>query len=153
MAKKSYVYFCSQCGYESAKWMGQCPGCKAWNSFVEEAVSASAKGKSAKTGSYRDAEKSPSTLAEISTEEEQRLQIGIKELDRVLGGGIVKGSLVLVGGDPGIGKSTLLLQICQQLCKERRVLYVSGEEVKNLPIYIVVNTHSTLKSHRCNPIQ
>ena len=129
MAKNSYVYFCSQCGYESAKWMGQCPGCKAWNSFIEERVTASGKGKSAKTGSYRDAEKSPSTLAQISSEEEQRLQIGIKELDRVLGGGIVKGSLVLVGGDPGIGKSTLLLQVCKQLSdKGQDVLYVSGEE-------------------------
>ena len=129
MAKNSYVYFCSQCGYESAKWMGQCPGCKAWNSFIEERVTTSGKGKSAKTGSYRDAEKSPSTLAEISSEEEQRLQIGIKELDRVLGGGIVKGSLVLVGGDPGIGKSTLLLQVCKQLSdKGQDVLYVSGEE-------------------------
>ena len=123
MAKNSYVYFCSQCGYESSKWMGQCPGCKAWNTFIEEKVQTSNKGKSAKTGSSRDAGRSPYTLADISTEEEERLQIGIKELDRVLGGGIVKGSLVLVGGDPGIGKSTLLLQGCKCLSdKEREVL-------------------------------
>ncbi len=129
MGKNGYVYFCGECGYESSKWMGQCPGCKAWNSFIEEKVTSSTKGKSAKTGSYRDAEKSPSTLSEISTEEEARLQIGINELDRVLGGGIVKGSLVLVGGDPGIGKSTLLLQVCKQLSdKGHDVLYVSGEE-------------------------
>lgn len=129
MAKNSYVYFCSECGYESSKWMGQCPGCKAWNTFIEEKVSSSNKGKSVKTGSSRDTGKSPYTLSEISLEEEQRLQIGMKELDRVLGGGIVKGSLILVGGDPGIGKSTLLLQVCKQLSdKEHDVLYVSGEE-------------------------
>ena len=128
MAKNSYVYFCSECGYESSKWMGQCPGCRAWNTFVEEKMTTS-KGKSMKTGSSVDTGKSPSTLSEISTEEEERLQIGIEELDRVLGGGIVKGSLTLVGGDPGIGKSTLLLQVCKQLsdaCYD--VLYVSGEE-------------------------
>ena len=129
MAKNSYIYFCSECGYESSKWMGQCPGCKAWNSFIEEKVTSSTKGKSTKTGSYRDAEKSPYTLSEISTEEEERLQIGINELDRVLGGCIVKGSLVLVGWDPGIGKSTLLLQVCKHLSdKGHDVLYVSGEE-------------------------
>ena len=90
MAKNSYVYFCSECGYESSKWMGQCPGCKAWNTFVEEKVTTSSKGKSTKTGSFVDTGKSPYTLSEISTEEEERLQIGIGELDRVLGGGIVK---------------------------------------------------------------
>jgi len=128
MAKNSYVYFCSECGYESSKWMGQCPGCRAWNTFVEEKVTTT-KGKSMKTGSSVDTGKSPSTLSEISTEEEERLQIGIGELDRVLGGGIVKGSLTLVGGDPGIGKSTLLLQVCRQLSdKEHEVLYISGEE-------------------------
>ena len=128
MAKKSYVYFCSECGYESSKWMGQCPGCRAWNTFVEEKVT-TAKGKSVKTGSSVDTGKSPSTLSEISTEEEERLQIGIGELDRVLGGGIVKGSLTLVGGDPGIGKSTLLLQVCRKLSDAgQEVLYVSGEE-------------------------
>ena len=128
MAKNSYVYFCSECGYESSKWMGQCPGCRAWNTFVEEKATTT-KGKSMKTGSSVDTGKSPSTLSEISTEEEQRLQIGIGELDRVLGGGIVKGSLTLVGGDPGIGKSTLLLQVCRQLSdKEHEVLYISGEE-------------------------
>ncbi len=128
MAKSSYVYFCSECGYESSKWMGQCPGCRAWNAFVEEKVTTT-KGKSMKTGSSVDTGKSPSTLSEISTEEEERLQIGIGELDRVLGGGIVKGSLTLVGGDPGIGKSTLLLQVCRQLSdKEHEVLYISGEE-------------------------
>ena len=130
MAKNSYVYFCSECGYESSKWMGQCPGCRAWNTFVEEKVTTT-KGKSMKTGSSVDTGKSPSTLSEISTEEEERLQIGIGELDRVLGGGAVAGSLVLVSGAPGIGKSTLLLQICNSLCTGRTVLYVSGEESEN----------------------
>lgn len=129
MAKSSYVYFCSECGYESSKWMGQCPGCRAWNTFVEEKVTTTHKGKTMKTGSSVDTGKSPYTLSEISTEEEERLQIGIGELDRVLGGGIVKGSLILVGGDPGIGKSTLLLQVCKHLSdSEHEVLYVSGEE-------------------------
>lgn len=129
MAKNSYVYFCSECGYESSKWMGQCPGCRAWNTFVEEKVITANKGKGTKAGSSVDTGKSPYTLSEISTEEEQRLQIGIGELDRVLGGGIVKGSLILVGGDPGIGKSTLLLQVCKQLSDtNHEVLYVSGEE-------------------------
>ena len=129
MAKSSYVYFCSECGYESSKWMGQCPGCRAWNTLVEEKVTTTHKGKTMKTGSSVDTGKSPYTLSEISTEEEERLQIGIGELDRVLGGGIVKGSLILVGGDPGIGKSTLLLQVCKHLSdSEHEVLYVSGEE-------------------------
>ena len=129
MAKNSFVYFCSECGYESAKWMGQCPGCKSWNTFVEEKVTASNKGKSVRTGSLVETGKSPYTLSQISLEEEERLQIGINELDRVLGGGIVKGSLVLVGGNPGIGNSTLLLQVCKKLSdKQNEVLYVSGEE-------------------------
>ena len=128
MAKNSYVYFCSECGYESSKWMGQCPGCRAWNTFVEEKVTTN-KAKNTKAGSSVDTAKSPSALSEISMEEEERLQTGIGELDRVLGGGIVKGSLTLVGGDPGIGKSTLLLQVCKQLSdKQHEVLYVSGEE-------------------------
>lgn len=127
MAKSSYMYFCSECGYESSKWMGQCPGCKAWNTFVEEKVSASSKVK--KMGSFSNEKKSPSTLSEISMDEEERLQIRIGELDRVLGGGIVSGSLTLVGGDPGIGKSTLLLQVCKNLSDAgHAVLYVSGEE-------------------------
>ncbi len=129
MAKNSYVYFCSECGYESSKWMGQCPGCRSWNTFVEEKKTTTNKGKTMKAGSSAYAEKSPYTLSEISVEEEERLQIGIGELDRVLGGGIVSGSLVLVGGDPGIGKSTLLLQVCKQLSDSgQEVLYVSGEE-------------------------
>ena len=110
---------------ESTKWLGQCPGCKAWDSFVEEPVVKTAAGKTVAKKEIRE----PHKLSEVQFSEESRLSSGIGELDRVLGGGIVVGSLVLVGGDPGIGKSTLLLQMCQQLADQgRKVLYVSGEE-------------------------
>ena len=132
MAKsKSTAFFCSECGYESAKWFGQCPACKAWNTLVEEPVQAkqAAKGIS---GVRRDGyalQSHPVSLSEINTEEKERTFTGIGELDRVLGGGIVQGSLVLVGGDPGIGKSTLLLQMCYYLSdKGEKVLYISVEE-------------------------
>lgn len=122
---KKTVYFCQNCGYEAGKWMGQCPGCKEWNTFVEETVS---KTERANSRMVRE-EKSPVTLSGISLEDESRMTSGIKELDRVLGGGIVRGSLVLVGGDPGIGKSTLLLQVCKNLTdQKRKILYISGEE-------------------------
>lgn len=132
MAKgKNTIFFCQSCGYESSKWMGQCPGCREWNTFVEEQV---VTGQGKKAGSGRTAsgltEKSrPAVLSEVSLKEEDRITTRIKELDRVLGGGIVAGSLTLVGGDPGIGKSTLLLQVCRNLAADsREVLYVSGEE-------------------------
>lgn len=125
MAKKSTVFFCKECGFESAKWVGQCPGCKTWNSFTEEPV---VKKTAVNKASSRKIE-TPKYLSEVRTEEENRTATGIGEFDRVLGGGIVKGSLVLVGGDPGIGKSTLLLQMCKQLSDaKKKVLYVSGEE-------------------------
>ena len=128
MAKgKTSVYFCQNCGYESTKWMGQCPGCKEWNTFVEEVVDRGS-GTSSKVKKALE-EAKPMPLSEISTADEERISTSMKELDRVLGGGIVKGSLVLVGGDPGIGKSTLLLQVCQHLSDVKLdVLYVSGEE-------------------------
>lgn len=125
-AKAKTVFFCKECGYESSKWLGQCPGCRNWDTFVEEVVSkkAATSVKATITGSIK-----PSKLSEISSEESDRIETGIREFDRVLGGGIVIGSLVLVGGDPGIGKSTLLLQMCQHLVQSKRdVLYVSGEE-------------------------
>lgn len=126
MAKgKGSIFFCQECGYESAKWLGQCPACKEWNSFVEEPVVGKKTGNN-KIG--RSTETEPTCLAEISMEKEERIYTGIKELDRVLGGGIVAGSLVLVGGDPGIGKSTLLLQVCRNLAESKKVLYISGEE-------------------------
>lgn len=126
MAKsKGTVFFCKECGYESAKWSGQCPACKEWNTFVEEPVVKSATGK---TKVITPAE-IPVTLSEISVEKEDRMSTGIGELDRVLGGGVIKGSLVLVGGDPGIGKSTLLIQMCRHIAEQNhKVLYISGEE-------------------------
>lgn len=125
MAKgKKTVYFCQNCGYEAGKWLGQCPACKEWNTFVEEKVTVS---KSAGVREYR--ERSVVPLSQVKTEAEERICTQMEELDRVLGGGIVPGSLILVGGDPGIGKSTLLLQVCQNLTREKRqVLYISGEE-------------------------
>ena len=124
MAKNKTVFFCKECGYESAKWMGQCPGCREWDTFVEEPV---VKKSINKAGSK--IVKEPELISNIKMEEEIRLGSGIGELDRVLGGGIVPGSLVLVGGDPGIGKSTLLLQMCREIVlKNKKVLYISGEE-------------------------
>lgn len=128
MAKGKTVHFCQNCGYESTKWMGQCPVCKSWNSFVEEKV-IPAGNHAAKTGTGVSRSNRPVTLREIPVNEEERTLTGIHELDRVLGGGIVGGSMVLIGGDPGIGKSTLLLQTCRQLASGKvRVLYISGEE-------------------------
>lgn len=124
MAKSKMVFFCKECGYESSKWMGQCPACKVWDSFVEEKV---VKKSTNRTSILHQSE--PELLNNVTTKEDQRTTIGIEEFDRVLGGGIVKGSLVLVGGDPGIGKSTLLLQMCKELsCKGHKLLYISGEE-------------------------
>lgn len=128
MAKgKVSVFFCQNCGYESAKWMGQCPACKEWNTFAEEVVDKKSVNASGRQNHAKRLE--PMPISAICAEEELRLSTGMKELDRVLGGGIVKGSLTLVGGDPGIGKSTLLLQVCQSLAAgHNSVLYISGEE-------------------------
>lgn len=127
-AKVTSVYFCQECGYESSKWMGQCPACHAWNSLVEEKITATASGMGSKS-KKNHSEVKPTTFSEISMEKEDRVQTHIGEFDRVLGGGIVPGSLTLVGGDPGIGKSTLLLQVCRQLAlANQKVLYISGEE-------------------------
>lgn len=132
MAKaKKTVFFCQNCGYESAKWMGQCPGCREWNSFVEEIVSQGAKKSSgqAAAGSPGGRAGKPVKLSEIDIREDNRVKTGMDELDRVLGGGVVQGSMVLVGGDPGIGKSTLLLQVCKLLSDlGHKILYISGEE-------------------------
>lgn len=127
MAKaKTTVFFCQNCGYESAKWQGQCPACHEWNTFTEEPV---VKVSSSVAVKKAAAEIKPVRLSEVHTDEKQRISSGMEELDRVLGGGIVAGSLMLVGGDPGIGKSTLLLQVCHNLTRDgHKVLYVSGEE-------------------------
>ena len=125
MAKgKKTVYFCQNCGHEETKWLGQCPACKEWNTFVEEKVIAS----SVTSGIKTDREIQIVSLSEVNADDQDRITTGMAELDRVLGGGIVPGSLVLVGGEPGIGKSTLLLQVCQKLSENRSVLYISGEE-------------------------
>lgn len=127
MAKEKTVFFCKECGYESAKWQGQCPGCRAWNTLVEAPVERKGRNRVSSRNTLIAAK--PARLNEIETQQECRKATGMEELDRVLGGGIVPGSLILVGGDPGIGKSTLLLQMCRLLAEQKtRVLYVSGEE-------------------------
>jgi len=124
MAKSKTVFFCKECGFESSKWMGQCPGCKLWDTFVDEPVV-----KKLSTNSVRAKSAEPELLSRVTIAEDERILTGIQEFDRVLGGGIVIGSLVLVGGDPGIGKSTLLLQMCRELAaKQNKILYISGEE-------------------------
>ena len=126
MAKAKNVFYCKECGYESAKWVGQCPGCKGWNTFVEEPVV-----KRATAGANKDRriQIEPTKLSNVNCDTDERFSTSFGELDRVLGGGIVVGSLVLVGGDPGIGKSTLLLQMCKELAsRHKNVLYISGEE-------------------------
>ncbi|MBE5925068.1 MAG: DNA repair protein RadA [Lachnospiraceae bacterium] len=127
MAKAKQIFFCQECGHESAKWLGQCPGCKSWNSFVEEKVVVGAQ----RSSSKKEA-KAPTSILAVTATDDARIGTGMKELDRVMGGGIVRGSLTLVGGDPGIGKSTILLQVCRNLTAEGvKTLYVSGEESLN----------------------
>ncbi|MEG0764894.1 MAG: DNA repair protein RadA [Pseudoflavonifractor sp.] len=128
--KDKTVFFCTECGTESPKWSGQCPGCRAWNTMVEQPAEAKKKAASAANSSAarRSGVNRPKSLDQVETTTELRFETGMSELDRVLGGGAVKGSLVLVGGAPGIGKSTLMLQICDNLCRFAKVLYVSGEE-------------------------
>ena len=123
------VFFCKECGYESAKWLGKCPGCNSWNSFVEEKINK--KNTSKTTGSHLSTFSKTSTvkkLKDIIVTKEIRLNTGYEELNRVFGGGIVEGSLNLIGGEPGIGKSTLIMQVCSNLASIGKVLYVSGEE-------------------------
>lgn len=126
MAKTKTVFYCTACGNETAKWQGRCPSCGAWNTIQEhiEKPAQSGRAKKAPVGMSR----TPQRLCDVTSDREIRFSTGMGELDRVLGGGAVAGSLVLVGGAPGIGKSTLLLQICNSLCAERKVLYISGEE-------------------------
>ena len=127
MKTKNTIFFCTDCGNETSKWAGRCPSCGAWNTIVEQtAPKTAANTPKGKGGMLPRAKAHP--INDLSAEEDLRFPTGMGELDRVLGGGAVKGSLVLVGGAPGIGKSTLMLQICGQLCKANKVLYVSGEE-------------------------
>ena len=128
MAKSRMVYVCNQCGFESSKWNGRCPSCGAWNSFEEDVADISPAGGRSAVRNAPDLSEKIMELEEIGAEADIRYKTGLGELDRVLGGGLVKGSLVLLGGEPGIGKSTILLQICQFLGREHSVLYISGEE-------------------------
>ena len=123
MAKSKTVFVCSNCGNESSKWLGKCPACNSWNSFYEEKVVTSSK-----VSKQRDKDVVPTKLNEIEGKDSTRISTGFDELDRVLGGGLVNGSLVLLGGEPGIGKSTLILQICNKIKTDGKILYVSGEE-------------------------
>jgi len=128
-AKMTSIFFCQNCGYESAKWMGQCPGCRSWNTMVEERVDSSGLKNSGGQLKRQSETVKPFVLSDVTIHENDKVLVGIGELDRVLGGGIVQGSLTLVGGDPGIGKSTMLLQTCRCLAGAgHKVLYISGEE-------------------------
>jgi DNA repair protein RadA/Sms len=127
MAKTKTVFFCKECGNESPKWIGHCPGCGAWNSYVEESVVVGKDSKSVKSSILPETKSKPTRVAEISSVKEARINLGYEELNRVLGGGLVPGSLILLGGEPGIGKSTLLLQVALNI-QDKKVLYVSGEE-------------------------
>jgi DNA repair protein RadA/Sms len=129
MGKKKTKFVCQECGYESAKWLGRCPGCSTWNSMVEEIERAKPVTRGVFVHSADDIISKPVPITTVTTTQEPRIQTNISEFNRVLGGGIVKGSLVLIGGDPGIGKSTLLLQVSAQLAAmQHKVLYISGEE-------------------------
>lgn len=151
-AKLKSVWVCSECGHESIKWMGQCSNCGSWNTLEETLKQPSKKSNTGPKYSNTEHYK-PTLLADIQSSEDERYKTGLKELDRVLGGGIVKGSVVLLGGDPGIGKSTILLQVCNNVDKDKKILYVSGEEsrhqlklrvtrlnVKNENLYILAET-------------
>lgn len=126
--KTKAMYICGECGYQTPKWMGKCPGCNRWDTFEEMLVNDEKQGKGAKAAVKNAVMREIKRIDKITYNTEERYKTGMEELDRVLGGGLVKGSLILVGGDPGIGKSTLLLQICQSLGQNRKILYVSGEE-------------------------
>ena len=128
MAKAKTLFYCTECGNESLKWQGRCSACGAWNTIVEQPAAETKKKASAAPSVRSGGLRRPRPIAEVEAVDELRFNTGMNELDRVLGGGAVKGSLVLVGGAPGIGKSTLMLQICDNLCRFSNVLYVSGEE-------------------------
>ncbi len=125
MAKNKTIFVCNECGFESAKWLGKCPACESWNTFFEQKIVES---KNSALKGEKASNNIPQKLNTYEAKETIRTSTGFEELDRVLGGGLVKGSLILLGGEPGIGKSTLILQICDKVNGEGQVLYVSGEE-------------------------
>ena len=125
MAKNKTVFVCNECGYESGKWLGKCPACNSWNSFFEQKI---VENKNSSLKADKNMNNIPQKLSSYEAKETIRTSTGFDELDRVLGGGLVKGSLILLGGEPGIGKSTLILQICNKVKGDGQVLYVSGEE-------------------------
>ena len=127
MAKNKTVFVCNECGYESAKWLGKCPACGSWNTFFEQKIIEN-KNSSLKLNTNNGKANTPQKLNSYEAKETIRTSTGFEELDRVLGGGLVKGSLILLGGEPGIGKSTLILQLCDKVQGDGKVLYVSGEE-------------------------
>ncbi len=128
MAKPKSTYICSECGYQSPRWIGKCPGCNKWNTLTETIISDSPSAAADAPKRIISTGSAPKSIRDVEIDNYFRYTTGMKELDRVLGGGIVRGSLILVGGDPGIGKSTILLQICDNTSKDKRILYVSGEE-------------------------
>ncbi|NEU32435.1 DNA repair protein RadA [bacterium LRH843] len=167
MSKKKIKFVCQECGYESAKWMGKCPGCGNWNSMVEELeIHSKQASRSYVTSSTGNGSK-PQSILTIENDKEERIRTSMPELDRVLGGGIVPGSLVLVGGDPGIGKSTLLLQLSAQVAEtKQKVLYVSGEEsvkqtklrsdrlgVSSSELYVLAETDISYIEHAIDDVQ
>lgn len=165
MGKIKSVFVCSECGYESPKWYGKCPGCGEWNTMTEE-IKEQVKSQSSAAVKRRTVSSLPVSVNDISTAEEQRYKTGYSELDRVLGGGIVRGSLVLLGGDPGIGKSTILMQICSSLDRELKILYISGEEsarqiklranrlgVNNPNVYIMTETDIELAAENIRELK
>ena len=127
MAKNKTVFVCNECGYESAKWLRKCPACGSWNTFFEQKIIEN-KNSSLKLNTNNGKANTPQKLNSYEAKETIRTSTGFEELDRVLGGGLVKGSLILLGGEPGIGKSTLILQLCDKVQGDGQVLYVSGEE-------------------------
>lgn len=125
MAKNKTIFVCNECGYESTKWLGKCPACANWNTFFEQKL---IENKNSSLKSTAQGNNKPQSLSSYEAKEKIRTSTGFDELDRVLGGGLVKGSLILLGGEPGIGKSTLILQLCNKVQGDGKVLYVSGEE-------------------------